>query len=158
MEPPSDVELESEMDFDENAPLLSGGSSDDESQIERQHRQAPPAVEQPDAPLPTQPSIKAARWQAKTPKTIVLLAATLKFCIVCCGMLMLIPIYRLLEDALCHNFYDDDSPGIIDEMKCKVDEVQANLAVLLGWLGLAQSITSALLKSFSPATKDRNMS
>ena len=122
----SDLELDTEPPSEEDAPLL-----DDD-------------YERPDEPLPTRPRIKAKRWQAKTPGTIVLLAATLKFCITSSGMLMLIPLYRLIEDAVCHAWYEDDGPDIIDEMKCKGDEVQSRLAFLLGWVGLVNAIMSML--------------
>ncbi|POR36762.1 Uncharacterized protein TPAR_03056 [Tolypocladium paradoxum] len=101
--------------------------------------------ERQDEPLPTRPRIRAKPWQAKTPGTIVVLAATMKFCITSSGMLMLIPVYRLIEDAVCHAVFEDDSPDIIDEMKCKRDEVQSRLAFLLGWFGLFNSIMTLLV-------------
>ncbi|GAO16874.1 hypothetical protein UVI_02011950 [Ustilaginoidea virens] len=52
---------------------------------------------------------------------IVFLAAVMMFGITSSGMMLLVPIYRLIEDALCHVHYKDDSPGLMDEMKCKVD-------------------------------------
>lgn len=135
----SDVELESEMDFEEDAPFLNDEERDEE---DANADTEAPGNEQPDEPLPTQPRIKAARWQAKTPRTIVLLAAVLKFCLASSGMLLIIPIYRLIEDSLCHVHYKDDSYEIIDEMKCKVDGVQSRLASLIGWCGLVQSVMS----------------
>lgn len=119
----SDVEL----DAPEHAPLLA----------EHERR---------DKPLPAPPPriIGAKPWQAKTPGAVVFLAATMKFCITSSGMLMLIPIYRLIEDSVCHAFYEDDSPALIEEMECKGDEVQSRLAFLLGWFGLFNSIMSML--------------
>lgn len=136
----SDVELESEMEWEEDAPFLNDDERE-EADAGVEPELAP--HEQPDEPLPSRPRIKAARWQAKTPGTIVFLAAVLKFCITSSGMLLLIPIYRLIEDALCHVHYEDDSYDIIDEMKCKVDEVQSRLASLIGWCGLLTSVMSS---------------
>ncbi|KAK2593713.1 hypothetical protein QQS21_008578 [Conoideocrella luteorostrata] len=138
----SDVELESEMGFDEDAPFL----NDDE----REHTDAGIDTEarpheEPDEPLPTRPRIKAASWQAKTPRTIVIMVAVMEFCITSSGMLLLIPVYRLIEDALCHVHYNDDSSDIIDEMKCKVDEVQSQLAYLIGWCSLTSSLMTLLV-------------
>ncbi|KND93588.1 hypothetical protein TOPH_01530, partial [Tolypocladium ophioglossoides CBS 100239] len=118
----SDIEL----DAPEDAPML------DEHQRQ-------------DEPLPSRPRIRAKPWQAKTPGTIVFLAATMKFCITSSGMLMLIAVYRLIEDAVCHAFYEDASPGFIEEMRCKGDEVQSRLAFLLGWFGLFNSIMTLLV-------------
>lgn len=138
----SDVELESEVDFDENEPLL------DEHEDEESHAAAadPNArsddTDVPDEPLPSRPRIKAKRWQVKTPRNIVLMAATMKFCLVSSGMLILIPLFRLIEDAMCHVYYEDDSADIIEEMKCKVDGVQTKLSSTLGWLGLVNSLMS----------------
>ena len=107
--------------------------------------------ELPDEPIPTpdapfEPIRKRRRiwssWQASKPSTIVLLVAIAKFLIVTSGMLMLMPMYRLIEDAFCHRHYQDDSPDLIDEMKCKVAEVQSPLAFLMGWLGLLASVMS----------------
>ncbi|KAM4056337.1 major facilitator superfamily protein [Hirsutella rhossiliensis] len=101
--------------------------------------------ERHDEPLPTWPRIRARSWQAKTPGSIVLLAAAVMFCVTSSGMLMLIPLYRLIEDALCHAHYADSSHTIIDEMQCKGDEVQSRLAYVLGWFGLFNSIMTLLV-------------
>src|SRR5687767_10506324 len=90
------------------------------------------------------PESPASRWQARHPATIVLLIALIKFGVTLSGMMIIIPIYRLIEDALCHVYYQDDTSGIIEELQCKVDEVQSNLAFLIGWLGLVTSIMSML--------------
>jgi hypothetical protein len=110
-------------------------------------------IEHADAPIDTDQASEPARprkfgssrWLVHSPRRIVLLVTIVKFCIVCSGMMMLLPLYRLLEDAMCHIYYKDDTDGLIDEMKCKEDEVQARLAYLLGWSGLANSVTSEFL-------------
>lgn len=102
------------------------------------------AGERADEPIPAKPRFRASRWQAKSPGTIVLLVSLLKFAVTCSGMMMLIPIYRLIEDSLCHVYYEDDSPDLIEEMKCKVDEVQSELAILIGWFNLVTAVMSTI--------------
>lgn len=65
-----------------------------------------------------------------------------KFIIVTSGMMMIMPMFRLIEDALCHHYYEDDSSDFMDEMKCKVYEVQSSLAYFMGWLGLLNTVIS----------------
>ncbi|KAF4466490.1 mfs transporter [Fusarium albosuccineum] len=86
------------------------------------------------------PSYRFSRWGVHSPRRIIILVAVIKFTVVMSGMLLLLPSARLLEDLFCHLHYKDDSSDIIDEMKCKVDEVQANLGYLAGWNGLCNSI------------------
>ncbi|KAM0258787.1 hypothetical protein ACHAQJ_003629 [Trichoderma viride] len=121
---------DAELDIAEDAPLL--------AEHARQHG----SILSDDEASP--PTIKAAWWQAKTTKTIVRTIAFLEFTIVGSGMLLLIPLYRLIEDSVCHVYYGDDSLDLIEEMKCKTDEVQAQMAYLLGWLGLFHSMMSLL--------------
>ncbi|KAF7558684.1 hypothetical protein G7046_g5482 [Stylonectria norvegica] len=83
---------------------------------------------------------KSSRWTVKSPRHVILLIAFIKFCIVTCGMLLLVPFARLIEDVFCHAYYEDSSPGMIEEMKCKVTEVQSKMAFLAGWTGLVNSI------------------
>ncbi|KAM0452348.1 hypothetical protein ACHAO4_005559 [Trichoderma viride] len=114
----------------EDAPLLGGH--------EREHESESITNDE------TAPIINAARWQVKTRSSIVRTIAVVQCAIIGTGMLLLIPLYRLIEDSVCHVYYGDDSPDMIDEMKCKTDEVQAQMAYLLGWLGLFHSIMSLL--------------
>ncbi|KAI9149369.1 MFS efflux pump atnC [Paramyrothecium foliicola] len=116
----SDVELDM---TDEDAPLLDAG-------------------ERADEPISSRPRFIALRWQARSPRTIIFLLALIKFSVVCNGMLLLLPVYRLIEDSLCHVYYEDDSLDIIPEMKCKVDAVQSQLTFLMGWLGLLNSLAT----------------
>ncbi|CAG9954146.1 unnamed protein product [Clonostachys rosea f. rosea IK726] len=101
----------------------------------------------PDSAVPEQRTIfiKAASWQVKTPGSVVLLIAATKFFVILSAMIMVIPIYRLIEDALCHVYYKDDSNEMIEEMKCKVDEVQANLALLMGWLAVVGAVINFIV-------------
>jgi MFS transporter, PCFT/HCP family, solute carrier family 46 (folate transporter), member 1 len=81
----------------------------------------------------------AAHLQAQKPKTIVLLLALLIFIIVTSGMLMIMPVFRLVEDTVCHRYYKKDPSEKIDERLCKVDGVQSELAYLGGWAALLNS-------------------
>ncbi|KAK4154815.1 general substrate transporter [Chaetomidium leptoderma] len=74
----------------------------------------------------------AARFQAQKRKTIVALLALLMFSITTSGMLILIPIFRLMEDAICHVQYGKAMPEPIEEQLCKVEGVQKELAFLGG--------------------------
>lgn len=101
--------------------------------------------ERVDDPVATEPTsrlrpFKARRWQVQSPKGIVTIVAFIIFSIVTSGMMLLLPIYRLIEDAFCHAYYKDDSLDLIEEKKCKVDGVQSRLVYLMGWLGLLNSI------------------
>lgn len=98
----------------------------------------------PDAPSFTR---SASRWQITSPRRIVMLVTLIKFSTVASGMMLLVPLYRLIEDMLCHVHYDDPSGDIIDEMKCKVQEVQSRLAFMLGWFGLLSNIICNFFKS-----------
>lgn len=111
------------------------------------HEDAPFLDDHPDEPIPEPLSSSQPRplrprrpWQTSNPKTVIILLSVVKFVIVLSGMLMLMPMYRLLEDAFCHAHFQDDSPGLMDEMKCKVEEVQSGLAFLMGWFGLLNSL------------------
>ncbi|CAM1508145.1 Fc.00g049930.m01.CDS01 [Cosmosporella sp. VM-42] len=79
-------------------------------------------------------------WQVKSPRHVILLLAFIKFAIVVSGMLLLVPLARLIEDIFCHAYYEDSSAEIIEEMKCKKDEIQSQMAYLGGWSGLLNSV------------------
>lgn len=119
-----------EPDAREDAPLLGGHEREHESTISDDE---------------AAPIINAARWQVKTRSSVVRTIAVVQCAIIGTGMLLLIPLYRLIEDSVCHVYYGDNSLDMIDEMKCKTDEVQAQMAYLLGWLGLFHSIMSSFL-------------
>lgn len=119
-------------DYDEDAPFLD-------------------VDERPDEPIPatdsgpSRPPRRPLPWQVQSPLTIVILAAIAKFTLVASGMMILMPMYRLIEDAFCHRYYEDDSSGLIEEMECKVDEVQSPLAFMMGWSALLNAIISTQL-------------
>ncbi|KAH6637258.1 general substrate transporter [Chaetomium tenue] len=85
-----------------------------------------------------------ARFQARKRKTVVALLAVLMFSIATSGMLILIPIFRLLEDAVCHLHYDKPRSEPIEEQLCKVDGVQQELAFLGGIGAMLNSVVGLL--------------
>ncbi|KAF1735228.1 hypothetical protein CRV24_004150 [Beauveria bassiana] len=104
---------------------------------------------------PFRPRIRAARWQVRSPRHIILLVSFAKFCIVCSGLMLMVPMFRLIEDAICHGVLDDASPGLLDEMTCKDDDVQARLATFMGWSGLVNSIVTLITAFPFGAMSDR---
>jgi PCFT/HCP family folate transporter-like MFS transporter 1/3 len=88
----------------------------------------------------------AARFQARKRKTVVALLAVLMFSITTSGMLILIPIFRLMEDAVCHVHYDKPRSEPIEERLCKVDGVQEELA-FLGGIGAVINCVVGLLST-----------
>lgn len=72
------------------------------------------------------------RFQAQKRTTIVALLSTIMFAVTTSGMLFLIPIFRLMEDAVCHVHYKKPRSEPIEERLCKVEAVQKELALLGG--------------------------
>ncbi|KAK4041221.1 general substrate transporter [Parachaetomium inaequale] len=81
-----------------------------------------------------------ARFQAQKRTPVVVLLAVLMFAVVTSGMLILIPIFRLMEDAVCHLHYDKPASEPIEERLCKVDGVQKELAFLGGIGAIINSV------------------
>lgn len=71
----------------------------------------------------------SSRYQVSSPKAIVGLVSLIIFFMALSGTMSLIPMGRLIEDAICRKYYGSSEP--VDERLCKVDEVQTELA----WLG-----------------------
>jgi len=84
------------------------------------------------------------RFQARKPGTIILLLSLMMFAITTSGMMILVPLFRLLEDALCHVYYKKDPSEHIEERLCKVDGVQSELAYLGGWGTMLGSVIGML--------------
>ncbi|KAK0609971.1 major facilitator superfamily domain-containing protein [Bombardia bombarda] len=82
------------------------------------------------------------RFQARRPATIIALLAIVLFAVITSAMMIMIPMFRLMEDALCHVYYHKDPSEHIDERECKVDSVQSELAFLGGWGALISSLVS----------------
>ncbi|KAL1898513.1 hypothetical protein Sste5346_003417 [Sporothrix stenoceras] len=130
-----------------------------------------------DADNPNRRIAGATWYQAQRPGSVIALVAILLFFLVFAATLALVPIMRLVEDAICRRYYglnygdnggsvpgnstvsfnthkqfleNDFNSGIVngtDERMCKVDAVQSELA----WLGGVVSVTEAifgLLASF----------
>ncbi|KXX82455.1 Major facilitator superfamily domain-containing protein 10 [Madurella mycetomatis] len=84
------------------------------------------------------------RFQAQKRTTIVVLLAILMFTVTTSGLMILVPMFRLMEDAICHDYYDKDRSEPIEERLCKVDGVQKELAFLGGWAVMINSIVSLI--------------
>ncbi|KAK4221416.1 major facilitator superfamily domain-containing protein [Podospora fimiseda] len=81
-----------------------------------------------------------ARLQVQQYGKIIFLLATLMFLITTSGMMFLIPIFRLIEDAFCHIYYEKYPTEPIEERLCKVDGVQKQLAYLGGLGSMINSV------------------
>ncbi|KPM44028.1 hypothetical protein AK830_g2495 [Neonectria ditissima] len=132
--PPHDLDIELDLDLDdtpEDAPFLNpyARPQDETGSISDNSLHSHPDHE-----------FNFRRWGVKTPRRIVILVATIKFVIVLSGMLIVVPYARLIEDAFCHAYYEDTSAGIIEEMKCKKDEIQSRMGFFFGWSGLVSSV------------------
>ena len=118
-------------DHIEAEPLLAGEEQEDGQSAEyseTQRRQKTPR------------RCLTSRLQAKKPSTIITLLALLMFSVALSGLLFLVPMFRLMEDAICHVHYEKELSEPIEEKLCKVDEVQKYLAYLGGWSALLNSI------------------
>ncbi|KAK0705833.1 major facilitator superfamily domain-containing protein [Apiosordaria backusii] len=83
-------------------------------------------------------------FQVKNPSSIILLLSLLTFAIVTSGMMYMIPMFRLIEDAFCHLYYDKDPSEPIEEHMCKVDGVQKELAYLGGISAMVNSLVGVV--------------
>ncbi|TIC99773.1 Efflux pump ustT [Colletotrichum higginsianum] len=86
-----------------------------------------------------------APFRVRSPRAIILMLALLKFALTCKGMLLMMPLMRLVEDDICHKHYGRDPSELIPEMECKVDEVQKDLAWLGGWQSLIGAVVNMLV-------------
>ncbi len=86
----------------------------------------------------------AARFQAQRRSTVVVLLAVVMFGLTTSGMLILIPMFRLVEDAICHLHYGKPLSEPVDERLCKVHEVQKELAYLGGLSAMINSIVGII--------------
>jgi len=55
-------------------------------------------------------------------------------------MLMVVPTTRILEDIICHHYYDVQGLSEIDEKLCKIDEIQSQLAYLNGLISMLEAV------------------
>ena len=87
-------------------------------------------------------SARRRRWGVSSPRGVLILASVVKFGVMVCGTMTMLPFFRVLEDVFCHRHFKDTSPGFIEEKKCKVSEVQQSLAYFMGWLMLMLALVS----------------
>lgn len=85
-------------------------------------------------------SARRRRWRVSSPRGVLVLASVVKFGVMVCGTMSMLPFFRVLEDVFCHRHFEDSSPGFIEEKKCKVSEVQQSLAYFMGWLMLVMAL------------------
>lgn len=86
----------------------------------------------------------AARFGAQKRTTVLALLALLTFILTTSGMLFFVPIFRLMEDAVCHIHYGKPKSEPIEERLCKVEAVQKELAFLGGVGAVFNSVVSLL--------------
>jgi len=77
------------------------------------------------------------------PKRAVALVSLLILLLAGSGSLCSLPQTRLVEDVLCHRYYQDsyDSGDPIDERLCKNDIIQSDLAYILGAYDTIEAVT-----------------
>ncbi|KAK2040027.1 major facilitator superfamily transporter [Colletotrichum somersetense] len=83
-----------------------------------------------------------APFRPTSPRAVILVLALLKFALTYKLTIQSMPIMRLIEDHICHQHYRLGPEEQIPEMKCKVDEVQRDLAWLNGWLALVGAVVN----------------
>ena len=77
----------------------------------------------------------------KHARRIVTLLIIVLFLLCTALISFLIPQLRIIENILCHKYYGDSwSTGEIDEKLCKVDEIQSELAYIMGITSMLESI------------------
>jgi hypothetical protein len=134
------ADVRDSIDGFEAEPLLAEEERDS-SDIEFPESETPPASEQ-------QPGFQHkkhgrhglfSRLRPRKRTPVVVLLAVLMFTLTTSGMLMLLPIFRLMEDAICHVHYGKSRWEPIEERLCKVDGVQKELAYLGGIAAMISS-------------------
>ncbi|KAK1599324.1 major facilitator superfamily transporter [Colletotrichum navitas] len=81
-------------------------------------------------------------FRATSPRAVILVLALLKFALTYKLTIQMMPIMRLIEDHICHQHYRLGPEARIPEMKCKVDDVQRDLAWLQGWQALFGAVVN----------------
>jgi hypothetical protein len=143
LQPPTAMNADARDSVDgfEAEPLLADEERDSVD-IDLPERETPPTPEQ-------QPGFRHkkhrrhglfSRLQPQKRTPVVVLLAVLMFTLTTSGMLMLIPIFRLMEDAICHVHYGKSRWEPIEERLCKVDGVQKELAYLGGIAAMISSV------------------
>jgi len=84
---------------------------------------------------------------------VVVFIAIIVFCVSIAGDLVSIPIVRVIEDAVCKDYYRSHdgqfllTHGEIDEKLCKQDEIQSELAYIMGVQEMMDAIMSTWYSS-----------
>ncbi|OWP06646.1 hypothetical protein B2J93_5125 [Marssonina coronariae] len=88
-----------------------------------------------------QRTTSAWKFQVTSPRGITIIVAFAFVILGSGGTLVIVPTTRILEDVLCHRFYDtlDGRNGAIDEKLCKRDEIQSELAYLTGLIASVEA-------------------
>lgn len=82
------------------------------------------------------------RFQARNPSTIIWLLSAAMFVFTASGMMVMVPMFRLMEDAICRAYFKvPPGAGPIDEAQCKGDQVQSELA----WLGGVGTMLASII-------------
>jgi MFS transporter, PCFT/HCP family, solute carrier family 46 (folate transporter), member 1 len=79
------------------------------------------------------------RCRPKSPRKTVVLITFLKFYILTIALMLLLPMYRLIEDMVCREYFEKD---LVDEEECKVDAVQRKLAYVTALSALIGGVVS----------------
>ncbi len=86
------------------------------------------------------------RFKVHRPRTIVFLLSLIILIESTGANLMVVPTTRILEDVICHRYYDvQDLDNSIDERLCKTDAIQSKLAYLNGLVSVAEAIVGSYL-------------
>ncbi|KAL5612924.1 hypothetical protein BROUX41_003999 [Berkeleyomyces rouxiae] len=72
----------------------------------------------------------------------LLAICVLKLAMTLSTTMVMLPMLRLMEDAVCHQERGDTSRGLLDEKLCKTGRVQARLGYLVGWQQVAEGVVS----------------
>jgi hypothetical protein len=114
------------------------GRNGDERRHPRRYRAASPATSLSEFRLP----------KTHDPNTILAMLCAIIFVSSSSGGLYIIPLTRVFEDQLCHQYYDRiqtrvDEP--IDEELCKVDAVQSKLSFLFAMYFAIDAVLGCLV-------------
>jgi len=77
-------------------------------------------------------------YQTKSPGAVVAMLSAILFLLVLSATLAMMPLVRLMEDGICRRYYGTTEP--VDEEKCKVGDIQSQLAWLGGIAGVVDAV------------------
>ncbi|KAJ5164334.1 MFS general substrate transporter [Penicillium coprophilum] len=91
------------------------------------------------------------KWRENSDTRALVICAIFIFVISSASSLQLAPTNQLLELSVCRSYYSSTDPGIFSQdgsfsgEVCKIHEIQSEVAIWRGWLGLAQAAPGLLL-------------